>query len=131
MAVEIVLLHVERREVPVAIESRLADRHDAGLVEHGDDPVPIARLRVGQVVGLHAHGGVNALVFGGQFDADRARVGRDADRDDVLDAGLARPRDDIGPVVVELRLIEVGVRVEELHSIAEHGSCSPRSLSPL
>ena len=42
--IEIVLLHVERREVPVAIEARLADRHDARLAGQRDDPVPIARL---------------------------------------------------------------------------------------
>ena len=86
-----------------------------GSIEHRDDAVPVARLRFGQIIGLHADGRVHAVVFGRQFHAGGARVGRDADRDDVLDACFARSREDFGAVGVELRLIQVRVGVEELH----------------
>ena len=45
----------------------------------------------------------------------RAGVGRDADRDDVLDAGFAARAIDLGAVGVELGLVQMGVGVEELH----------------
>ena len=116
VAVEVILLHVERREVPVAIEPRLADRHDARLVEHRDDAIPIARLGFGQVVGLHADGRVHAVVLGRQLDARlRSYRPRCRSRRCSSTPAAARARDDLGPVVVELRLIEMRVRVEELH----------------
>ena len=115
VAVEIILLHVERREVPMPIEARLADRHDARLVGERDDPVPVARLRLGDVVRLHADGRVHAVELGRQPHADGARGRRGADRDDVLDASLAGPRDDFRAIGVEVGLIQMRMRVEELH----------------
>ena len=119
MAVEVILLLVEGREIPVAIEAGLADRDDTHFARERDNALPVAELALDNVIGLHADGRVNSLEFSCQTDADRACGRGCSDRDDVRYAGLMSPRNDLGPIGVEFRLIKMGVRIEELHDLDE------------
>jgi len=51
-------------------------------------------------------------------EARFARVGGDADRDHVLNAGGFGAGDDIGAVGFELGQVEMGVGIKELHRYA-------------
>ena len=86
-----------------------------GSLGQRHDPVPVARLRLGDVVRLHADGREHALELRREPHADRARVRRRADRNDVLDADRPSPRDHFRAIGVEIGLVQMRMRVEELH----------------
>jgi hypothetical protein len=110
--IEIVLLHVERREIPMAVEACLADRHDARLAGYCYDSIPIAGIGLRNVIRLHADCRVDALEFTGQSHAHGARRRRDADCDDVLNTCFARTRDNVSSIDVEFSLIQMRMRVK-------------------
>ena len=117
VAVEIVLLLVERREIPVAIEAGFANRDDARLRR------PIATTRsqspgcaLGDVIRLHADGRINSVDIPHASRTQIALVGsRRADRDHFCHAGIAGPGDDFRAIGVELGLVQMRVGVEELN----------------
>ena len=63
MPIEIILLEIEGRVIPVAVEARFADGDDFRLAGQLDDAIPIVRLRPGAIVGLNADGGVDRRDF--------------------------------------------------------------------
>ena len=47
MPIELVLLEVKRRIVPVAVQARLAQSHHPPMIRHGHDPLPGVGGRLG------------------------------------------------------------------------------------
>ena len=117
VAVEIVLLHVERRVVPMAVEPRLAERHDA----RAGRPAPTIRSQspgcgLRRVVRLNADRGEDARVAA---RPDRTTASLDAavtPTATIASTPACRgPRNHRVTIGVELFLVEMGVRVDERH----------------
>ena len=84
VAGEVIFLLRERRVVPVAVQARLADGHDARPRRtRRDHLVPVARRGLGDVVGLDADRGGQQRVALGQGDAGGAGSGGGGDGDDA------------------------------------------------
>ena len=52
-------------------------------------------------------------MLGRQLNRRRARLGRDADGDDVFNPGGQRPGNHLRPIGIEFFLIEMGVSIDE------------------
>jgi hypothetical protein len=116
VAIEVILLQVERREVPVAVETRLANGDDFGLIDQPFDLGPIVGAALGDVIRLETDGGVDPVVRRGDFDALAAGGDGGADGDDRGHAGGLRPFDHEVAIIVEFFLIKVGVGIEQFHA---------------
>ena len=85
VTIKVVLLHVERGIVPVAVQAGFAQGDDTGLVDQSHDPLPVVGLHFATVVGLDADGGRNHGMTLSQLDggltADRGRADRDHGHD--------------------------------------------------
>ena len=96
MAVEPLLLLLERSAVPVSVQSGLAHGDDAGLGDQVDDDRPVSLAGFGRVVGVDADGREEAAVCLQQVRPQPRSWPRCADGDDLTHAGsdwpgLARP----------------------------------------
>ena len=61
MAVEIIALQFDGSMVPIAVQARFAQGHDARMIEQSDDGVPIARHRLGTGIRMDADRGKDRL----------------------------------------------------------------------
>ena len=86
MPAEIILLHVERRVIPVAIQPRLAQADDFAIRRQAAHAIPIIRRHLRRVVRMDAGRGINLRMPGGEIDDRGAGIGRDGDTDDRLHA---------------------------------------------
>ena len=100
MPIEVVLLEVKRRVVPVAVQSRFAQGHYPTTIGHRHDPLPVVP---GRLAGL------------GQPQRGPAGIGRDADADHGFHACLPAAGNYRVTIGVELFLIEMEVRVDVGH----------------
>jgi hypothetical protein len=89
--VEIVSLKLEWGEVPMAIQARFADGHDAGIAREGNDPLPIPRFRLRTIIGLYPHGGKDARHGSCQPQYRLARIRVDRWAHDRRDPRQPRP----------------------------------------
>ena len=62
VAIEIVPLQLDGREIPMAVQAGLAQGHDSRAVRQGHDLVPVAGLGFRRRVGMNAHGGEDLRV---------------------------------------------------------------------
>ena len=120
MAIEIILLNVERTVVPVTIQTGFADRHDFRRVDKCNNSLPIAWLCLGAVVGLNADRRKNRRMIRRQSNRRGAGIGRNADSDDLLHARRHGSSDHIGPIGVELFLIQMRMGIDK------HGNANDR-----
>ena len=113
MAVEIFLLKRKRGEIPVAVQARLAEGHDAGMADQGRRRAPNRRRRPRR----SSWDGCPRPPADRTRSASRthgpARSGGNGRAENRLDAGRTRPGDHLAAIGVELRLVQMGVGVEE------------------
>ena len=86
VAIEIGPLQVDGREIPMAIQARLAQGHNPRTVQQGQHAVPVAGLGIGRGVGMDADGGEDLAMRLGQRDDRMAGIGRHAHANDRLHA---------------------------------------------
>jgi hypothetical protein len=112
-------LDVRRREVVVIIEADLPDGPDDAARGQGLEPFEMARGEVLGLVGVDAGRGQDGREFGGQPGDRREalRTGQVGRAEDGDDPGGESPPDDVAPVGVELGHVQVGVGVDEAHSL--------------
>ena len=97
----------------MVVEAGLADGRDTRafrqLAQRGDDVVR-SILGTGW---MNADDGKNIRIFFRQLDRAPAAGERGADGEDAFDAGFVRPREDFIEVVGEIRVVEMGVGINE------------------
>jgi hypothetical protein len=113
VAAEVVLLQRERRAVPVAIESCLANRDDAGPSRQVNDLLPIPRRGFGRLVGMNPDRGEDSRMGGGNLENLDAVLGRRGDRDDLNHPHGMRPGKNVGKLGAEPAVVEMGVGVDQ------------------
>lgn len=119
MPIEVVLLNLERRVVPVPIKSGLTNRDNLGGTRQRDDAVPVSRLGLLTVIWLDSDGGEDGIVGGGQGNRLIARFSPDADRDHLVNPRLHRAPDNGVPIIRKFILIQVSVRIDQFqHDLA-------------
>jgi hypothetical protein len=112
VACEVILLLAKGRVVPVAVQPRFSQGHDAGVFGQTQHLVPVAGTGLGDVIGLDADGGGEKSMTFGEGDAGSARRGGGRDADDAGNAFGASSLKHFGKVVAEAFVIEVGVCVD-------------------
>ena len=113
LPVEYVALDLAGRVIVVIVEPHLPRGDDARVGQ------PLGQPRTGLGgparghMGMHAGGGGEPGIAGGEPQGAVGRLGRVPDDDHVADAGRARPRHHLAPIGVIGRIGEVAVRVDE------------------
>jgi len=101
----------------MVIQADLADRHHLRVRQQRGEAAQRFLIRPGGVVRVNAHRGVNEGVAVGQpdtgFQIRRSFSG--ADGHQLHDTGRERAFDHRFPVIVELVVIEMAMRIDELH----------------
>src|SRR5579883_340506 len=117
LALKDLALHGARSEVVVVVQADLADGDYLGVAEQPAEILVGFGRRLGGVVGMHAHGGVNERILIGQPDgyAQVRRPVAGADGQHALDPRRARPGDDRFAILREARVIQMAVRVDQRH----------------
>src|SRR5580658_222627 len=110
-------LHFARRKIVVVVQADFADGEHFGMIRELTQMRPRFGRGLGGIVRMHSHGGVYERIATGQADAG-FQVGRTlagADRQHGFDPRGERPADGLLAVQVELRIVQVAVRIDQLH----------------
>ena len=98
---------------PVIVQAGFAERHDLGVFRQVSQRRPQILRRFEGVRRMPARNGEHFLESFGERDRAPAALQVRADAEDALDARGARPVQKLGEVRRKLRVIEMGVGVEE------------------
>jgi hypothetical protein len=109
-----VLLLGKGRGIPVTIQARLADGAHRGIVGKCNDFIPIAGLRLGQVIGLKSDGCIQDGMLLAELNGSLARGGSCSNGYDAGHAGCKRSFQDGRQIIFESVVIKVSMRVNKL-----------------
>lgn len=99
----------------MSIQASFTDGNHSRRCRQLDDPIPIARLNLRNVIGLNTDAGPNAGKPCGNLNAARAiRRGR-RNVDDVINPRIGRASDDCRQIVSKPFVVQMSVGVEERH----------------
>ncbi len=100
VAIEPVLLVGEGRVIPVTVQAGLAEGDHVGLLRQLAYAVPVAGLRLGDVIGLYPHGREDSRVPRSDLEHGGTVGGRGADGHDLDHAGSHGALDDTRQIVL-------------------------------
>ena len=124
-------LATTRRQIAIEIKSDLADNGDSRVLRHLLQRVEIDVGRRRGIVRVDADGGEHAPVPLSQGDGEAAVRGVDAERQDDSDAGFARALDHSVAIRIELRVVDVAVRIDEAHIYADRRASPSASVTSI
>ncbi len=113
-------LQFARCQVPVVIQSGLADRHDFRMCRQFYNLLPVAVAGLRNVIGLNSDGGVDVGKLLGQGHTSLACLGGGADGNQRLHASGFRPFDQRGLIILELFVVQMKMGINILRQ-AVHG----------
>jgi hypothetical protein len=113
MADEILFLQRQWGAIPIAIEPRLADADNTGVLRQIEYRIPISWRDLPKAVGLDADHGADQGIMFGQFDRGATGAGINPDRQDSLNTRDLSAAEDIGEVVRKALVVEVRMRVDQ------------------
>ena len=108
-------LHVPGRQIVIVIQADLPQGHHLGMGQQGFQLIQVIRRRVLGLVGMDARGGIDERILLRQGDAAAGGGQIAAHADAPFHAALPQTGDGLGPVLVELFVVQMAMGIKQLH----------------